>query len=138
MCVRGEQHLHVQICVGAGRCVGVCHVFAVISFSCRLSQDLCYTVCSACQARLRLRSNSQYCATVGEKNEFFSADLLCKGSKHTHWYGYTAALKVDCLRVFLTAGQKTNFYPVSALDILQDMAEIKSEKSAIQLYSSHK
>lgn len=61
----------------------VCHVFAVISFSCRVSQDLCYTVCSACQARLRLHSNSQHCARW-EKNEFFSADLLWKGSKYTH------------------------------------------------------
>lgn len=45
----------------------VCHVFAVISFSCLVSQDSCYTVCSACQARLGLRSNSQRCATVGKK-----------------------------------------------------------------------
>lgn len=67
VCVRAGQHVHAQICVGAGRCVGVCHVFAMISFSCWVSQDLCYTVCSACQARLRLHSNSQHSATVGKK-----------------------------------------------------------------------
>lgn len=86
----------------------VCHVFAVISFSFPVSQDFCYTVCSACQALLSLRSNSQHCATVG-KNEFFSTDLLWSGSKHTLWYGSTAAVKVDCLRVFLTARQNQTF-----------------------------
>lgn len=65
----------VQDCKFVWAQADVCHVFAVISFSCRVPQDLCYTVCSACQERLRLHSNSQHCGTMG-KNEFFSADLL--------------------------------------------------------------
>lgn len=107
-CVHVCAGRHVQICVGAGSFVGVCHVFAVINFSCQVSQDMRYTVCSACQAQLRLHSNSQHCAMVG-KNEFFSADLLWKGSKYTHWHSCIAAVKVDCLRVFLNAGQNQTF-----------------------------
>lgn len=68
-CVHVCAGRHVQICVGAGSYVGVCHVFAVISVSCRVSQDLRYTVCSACQAQLRLHSNSQHCATVGKEKK---------------------------------------------------------------------
>lgn len=74
-CVHVCAGRYVQICVGAGSYVCVCYVFAVINFSCQVSQDMRYTVCSACQAQLRLHSNSQRCAMVG-KNEFFSADLL--------------------------------------------------------------
>lgn len=51
---------------------------------------------------------------------------------HTHWYSSIVAVKVDCLRVFLTAGKKPNFYPRSALDHLQEVDEIKYEKSALK------
>lgn len=60
----------------------VCHVFAVISFSCTVSQDFCYTVCSACQARLSLRSNSQHCATVG---------FVVKWEQHTLVWVYSGS-----------------------------------------------
>lgn len=81
VCVHAGLHVHVQICVGAR--ADVCHVFAVISFSCLVSQDLCYTVCSACQAQLRLRSNSQHCATVGKKMSF-SLLICCERGANTH------------------------------------------------------
>lgn len=81
---------HVQICVGMVSCVGVCHVFAVISLGCWVSQDLCYAVCSACQAQLRLHSNSQHCAMVGKKWVFLCW-FVVKGEK-THIDTQTATL----------------------------------------------
>lgn len=66
----------------------------------------------------------------------FSLLICCERRANTHahtqWYGSIVAVKVDCLRVFLTAGKKPNFYPRSALDHLQEVNEIKSEKSTLK------
>ena len=76
----------VYVCACISMCkfvwADMCHVFAVISFSCPVSQDFCYTVCSACQARLSLRSNSQHCATVGKMS--FSPLICCERGANTH------------------------------------------------------
>lgn len=103
-CVRTQDSINMCKFVQVGSCVVVCHVLAVISFRCLVSQDLCFTVCSA----YTLHSDSQHYTMGRGKTKFFSADLLLKESKHTHWY-CCDAFQVDCLGLFLTAGPIQTF-----------------------------